>query len=71
MNAFQKRNFKLDDFIEQGTSCYKQEENGQGVNATKSLFFSKAKPSYTHQTVYYFGQCIFQDEPKMALSFEA
>ena len=34
MNAFQRRNFKLDDPIEQGTSCYEQE-----VNATKSLLF--------------------------------
>ena len=43
MNAFQKRIFKLDDFIEQGTSCYKQEDKGQEVNATKSLFVYKRK----------------------------
>ena len=29
MNAFQRRNFKLDDPIEQGISCYEQDENGQ------------------------------------------
>ena len=30
MNAFQKRNFKLDDPIEQGISCYKQDETNKG-----------------------------------------
>ena len=42
MNAFQRRNagnFKLDDHSEQGTSCYKQDEKKQGVDATKNLLF--------------------------------
>ena len=39
MNAFQRRDSKMDDPIEQGTSCYEQEEKGQGINATKSLFY--------------------------------
>ena len=30
MNAFQRRSFKLDDPVEQGTSCYRQDEDGSG-----------------------------------------
>ena len=42
MNAFQKRNFKLlVDPIEQGASCYEQDESRQIVSATKSLLLEK------------------------------
>ena len=37
MNEFQKLNFNLDDPIEQGISCYKQDEKDKEISSTEIL----------------------------------
>ena len=58
MNTFQKSNFKLLVVpIDQGISCFEQDESGQKSQCvTKSLLLEK-KNHLSHQTAY-FGQCI-------------
>ena len=60
MKVFQRRNFKLDDPIEQGTSCYEQDENGQGVNVTKSLLLFLEKQN--HLTIIRRSDGIFRSK---------
>ena len=71
MNIFQKRNFKLlVDLIEQGTSCYEEDGSGQKRQCDKEPTTREERPFYNRQTAY-FGQCIFQDQPRVTLSFKA
>ena len=71
MNAFQKRNLKLlVDPVEQGISCFEQDEKPTKESVRSRAYFRKAEPFFNHQTVY-FGQCIFYDQPKMTLPFKA
>ena len=71
MNAFQTLYFKLMvDLIEQDTSCYEQDGSVQKSQCDKEPTTRKAGPFYSRQTAY-FGRCIFQDQPKVTLSFKA
>ena len=73
MNVFQKRNFKLlVDPIEQGIFCFEQDEKRTRGQCEKEPTILEKQNHITisdDQTAY-FGQCIFQDQPKMTFSFK-
>ena len=68
-SGFQRRNFKRNCPVEQGSYVTDRTKTGKGVNATESLLLEKdRKPPCNHQSfVYlmaYFGQCIFKINQK-------
>ena len=62
-------NFKLKYPIEYFTSCYEQDRTGQKTQCDTNPNTRKAGSSYNRQTAY-FGQRIFQDQPKVTLTFK-
>ena len=73
-SGFQRRNFKRNCPVEQGSYVTDRTKTGKGVNATESLLLEKDRTALQSSIVCLlngiFRSMYFQDQPKNTLSFE-